>query len=233
MTDRLAESDQRVATASNALTRWIGPAANGPLAPAPAFDTTPFSDEDLSSRLEHHPQLTVMTTQVDVARAQAEIARAERKADWSLELMYSQRGSAYSNMVSVNVSIPLQWNRKDRQDRELAAELSTLEAMKAEREEAVRAHEAEVREMLLESRSKRERLRRYDGTLLPLAQDRTRAALAAYRAGSGSLAAALEARRGEIDVQLERLQLERDVARLWAQLNYLVPSGHDASQASR
>ena len=142
--------------------------------------------------------------------------------------MYSQRGAAYSNMVSLNVSIPLQWNRKDRQDRELAAELSIVDAMQAERDEAVRGHEAEVREMLLERQSKRDRTRRYDATLLPLAQDRTRAALAAYRGGSGALTAVLDARRNEIDVQLERLQLERDVARLWAQLNYLIPAGHDA-----
>lgn len=231
--DRLAESDQRIAVATNALARWIGPAANGPLAPPPAYDAAPFPDNELSSRLEHHPQLAVMTKQVGVAQAQAEIARTEQRADWSVELMYSQRGSAYSNMVSVNVSIPLQWNRKDRQDRELAAELSTLEAMKAEREEAVRAHEAEVREMLVESRSRRERQRRYDSTLLPLAQDRTRAALAAYRAGSGTLLSVLDARRNEIDVQLDRLQLERDVARLWAQLNYLIPAGHAAAASSR
>ena len=233
LNDRLAEADQRIATATNALSRWVGPAATGPLASPPAFEALPFSDEGLRDRLELHPQLAALTKQVDVARAQAEIARTERRADWSLELMYNQRGSAYSNMVSVNVSIPLQWNRKDRQDRELAAELSTLDALKAEREEAARAHEAEVREMLLERQSKLERRRRYDTTLLPLAQDRTRAALAAYRAGSGSLVAALDARRNEIEVQLERLQLERDVALLWARLNYLVPAGHDASVPSR
>ena len=33
--------------------------------------------------------------------------------------MYSQRGPAYSNMVSLNVSLPLPWDRKNRQDREL------------------------------------------------------------------------------------------------------------------
>ena len=227
--DRVAESDQRIAVATNTLARWVGPAADGPLASPPAFDTVPFAADDLAGRLEHHPRLAVMTRQVDVARAQAEIARTQRRSDWSVEVMYSQRGAAFSNLVSLNVSIPLQWNRKDRQDRELAAELSTVDAMQAEREEAIRGHEAEVREMLLERQSKRERTRQYDATLLPLAQDRTRATLAAYRAGSGTLAAVLDARRNEIDVQLERLQLERDVARLWAQLNYLIPAGYDAS----
>jgi outer membrane protein TolC len=79
--DRVAEADQRIAAATNALARWIGPPADGPLAPPPAFDALPFSDEDLSGRLAHHPQLAVMTRQVDVARAQAEIARTERRSD--------------------------------------------------------------------------------------------------------------------------------------------------------
>jgi hypothetical protein len=34
---------------------------------------------------------------------------------------------------------------------------------------------------------------------------------------------ALAARRGEIDVRLQALQLEADTARLWAQLNFLFP----------
>ena len=55
------------------------------------------------------------------------------------------------------------------------------------------------------------------------------AALAAYRAGSGPLTAVLDARRSEIDVRTERLRIELDRARIWAQLNYLLPS-HDGAQ---
>jgi len=83
---------------------------------------------------------------------------------------------------------------------------------------------AELLAMLQEWRSDRDRLGRYDATLLPLAAERTRAALAAYRGGSGTLGAVLEARRAEIDTRIERLRLEMDAARLWAQLNYLVPA---------
>ena len=141
--------------------------------------------------------------------------------------MYNQRGSAYSNMVSVNVSIPLQWDQKNRQDRELAAKLAGVEQKRAEREEATRAHVAEAQAMLQEWHSDRERLTRYDSSLLPLATERTRASIAAYRGGAGSLSVVLESRRAEIDIRIERLRLEMGAARLWAQLNYLVPAGHD------
>src|SRR5256885_17256128 len=46
---------------------------------------------------------------------------------------------------------------------------------------------------------------------------------------AGTLTAVLEARRAEIDTRVERLRLEMGAARLWAQLNYLVPAGHDTA----
>ena len=185
--------------------------------------------DDLETQLEHHPQIAVMVRQEAMARADAEVARANKQADVSVELTYSQRGPAYSNMVSVNLSVPLQWEPKSRQDRELAAKLSVVEQTRAEREEATRAHLAEALAMLQEWRSDRQRLTRYDAALLPLATERTRASLAAYRGGSGPLTAVLEARRGEIETRIERLRLEMDAARLWAQLNYLVPLGHESA----
>lgn len=137
--------------------------------------------------------------------------------------MYQQRGPAYANMISVGVSIPLQWDQKNRQDRELAAKLAMVEQAKAERDEMLRAHIAEVRAMINEWQNNRERLVRFAKELVPLANERTIAVIAAYRGGKSSLADVLMARRNEIDVRLQALQLEADTARLWAQLNYLYP----------
>jgi outer membrane protein TolC len=229
--DRIAQSDRQIATATTQLARWVGEPAGQPLAAAPVMDSVSIDASDLQLRLEHHPQLAVMAKQEDVVRAEADIARADRRADWSVELMYSQRGPSYSNMISLTVSIPVQWDQKNRQDRELAARLAMTERMRAQREEATREHTAEVRVMLQEWQSHRERLKRYDSSLSPLATDRTQAALAAYREGAGTLSSVLEARRGEIDTRIERLRLEMESARLWAQLNYLIPASQDVATA--
>ncbi len=223
--DRVAQTERQVATATIQLARWIGPAAAGTQGTPPAIDAVSLRAEDLETQLAHHPQIEVMLKQEARAQAEADVARSDKQADVSVELMYSQRGPAYSNMVSLNLSIPLQWDQKNRQDRELAAKLSTVEQMRAEREEATRAHVAEALSMLQEWRSDLDRLTRYDASLLPQAGDRTRASLAAYR-GGGVLAAVLEARRAEIDTRIDRLRLEAETARLWAQLTYLVPAGH-------
>ena len=226
--DRLAQTERQIATAQTQLARWVGLAATEALGQAPALETVRLRAEDLETQLAHRPEIAVLLKQEAVAQAEADMAQADKKADVSVELMYSQRGPAYSNMVSLNVSIPLQWDQKNRQDRELAAKLAAVEQSRAEREEATRMHVAEALAMLQEWRSDRERLGRYDASLLPLAAERTRAALAGYRGGTAPLTAVLEARRAEIDTRMERLRLEMDAARLWAQLNYLVPAAHGA-----
>ena len=126
-------------------------------------------------------------------------------------------------MVSIGVAIPLQWDQKNRQDREVAAKLALTERAKAQQEDALRNHVAEVRTMFNEWENGQERIARYQRELLPLAQDRTRASLAAYRGGKADLASVLAARRNEIDVRTQALQIEMDTARAWAQLNFLIP----------
>ena len=225
--DRIALVERQVATAGTQLARWVGDEARKPLAAPPALDTLRLKAEDLETQIARHPQIRLLVQKEAMAQAEADLAQANKKSDVSVELMVNQRGPAFSNMVSLNVSIPLQWDQKNRQDRELAAKLAIVEQWRAEREEATRMNVAEALAMLQEWHGNRARLLRHDASILPLAGERSRAAMAAYRGSAGSLAAVLEARRGEIDVRVERLRLEMETARLWAQINYLLPSGHD------
>lgn len=223
--DKIAAADREVASAKIMLTRWTGVTTDEVLDAPPALDAVRLNEETLEQDIAHHPELSVLMKLEAAAQADADAARANKRPDMSVELSYSQRGPAYSNMVSVGVSIPLQWDQKNRQDRELGAKLAVVEQLRAQREEQARMHVAEVRTLLQQWRSDRDRVVRYDEELLPLAADRTRAALAAYRGGTASLSAVLDARRGEIDTRLERLRLQMSAARLWAQLNYLIPDG--------
>jgi len=221
--DRIRQSESQVANAQVALSRWIGNAADRPLGAPPALTVTRLEPEHLESRLAHHPELALMVRQEDVARAEAEVAQASKRTDWSVELMYSQRGPAYSNMVSLNVSIPLQWDQKNRQQREVSARLAQVEQLRGQREDATREHLAETRRWLQTWQANLERLRDYDRSVIPLASERTAAALTAYRGGTTPLATVLDARRAEIDVLIDRLRLEMETAALWAQLEYLIP----------
>ncbi len=221
--DRIAQADLQIATAKSRLARWIGDSAGLPLGTAPAMEAATVESTGVEVHVLHHPQIDLLLKQEQVARADVDVAQANKRADWSAELMYSQRGPAYSNMISINFSIPLQLDRKNRQDRELAAKLALIDQLQAQRDEVTREHVADVRTWLQQWRSSRDRLARYDSSLLPLAAERARAAAAAYRGGSAPLATVLEARRMEIDIRLERVRLEMENAGAWAQLEYLIP----------
>jgi outer membrane protein TolC len=226
--DRVALAERQVETAKTQLARWIGTEGGRVLAPPPLLNTVRLQASNLETQITRHPQIELLLKKEAMAQADADLAQAAKQSDISVELTYSQRGPAFSNMVSVNVSMPLQWDKKNRQDRELGARLAIVDQMRAEREEAIRARVAEAQAMLQEWRSNHDRLGRYDASLLPLTGERTRAALAAYRGATGTLAAVLDARRSEIDMRMERLLLEMDTSRLWAKINSLAPLSHDA-----
>jgi len=223
--DRASEVGRKARAARIALARWIGNNADAPLAGKPAIDAILLDPGTLETDIVDHPELAVLAKKEDIAAAEVRVAQANKKADWSVEVVYSQRGPAYSNMVSVNVSVPLQWDQKNRQDREIAAKLAMLDQARAEREDLVRSHTAEVRAMIAEWENDRERQNRYERELLPLAAERTQATLSAYRGAKAGITEVLLARRNEVDLRMQALQLEMDTARLWAQLNFLVPEG--------
>ena len=223
--DRLSELDRRIRNARAMLARWLGEAAEAPLAGEPEYKAVSIAAHNLEQDLTRHPEIAMLERQVAVAETEVQLAKANKQSDWSVEVAYQERGSAFSNMISVGVSIPLQWDQKNRQNRELASKIALSERAKAQQEDMLRAHVAEIRTMLNEWENGRERINRYERELVPLARDRTQAALAAYRGGKGDLNAVLAARRNEIEVRTQTVQLEMDTARVWAQLNFLIPEG--------
>jgi hypothetical protein len=115
-------------------------------------------------------------------------------------------------MVSLNVSLPIPWDQKNRQDREVSAKLAQANAARAQAEVLRRNMVGQILGKRETLRLNQRRLDRYQTTTVPLARAQTEAALTSYRTGSGSLALALE-----------RLKLEASTAQLWAELAFLKP----------
>jgi outer membrane protein TolC len=228
--DRVSDVQRRLRNAKTMLARWIGDADTA-LADKPATDVIRLDPATLDTQLAHHPEIAVFSKKEEIAATEAKLAEANKQSDWSVEVAYQQRGPAYSNMVSIGVSIPWQWDRNNRQDRELSSKLAMVEQAKAERDEMLREHVAETRAMVDEWENNRERFARYERELIPLASQRILAATSAYRGGKSSLADVLAARRNEIEVSLQALQLAADTDRLWAQLNFLFPTNGDDVRA--
>ena len=221
--DKLSQIDKQERNATLMLTRWVGIEGQRPVIGAPAWQSSHLDGDRLSEHFQNHPDLVMLRAQVDAAETEAQLAQANKSPDWNFEVAYSHRGSAYSNMISFGVSVPLQWDQKNRQDRELAAKLALVDEAQAKYEETLQVHDAEVRGLLNEWNNGKLRVARYKGELIPFAKQRTEASLTGYRTGKSDLASALSARRDEVDTRIQALNVEMETARAWAQLNFLIP----------
>lgn len=231
LADRMGLVDRQIRTAALQLSRWIGPAAERSPAGQPPWQTSVLAqaifphgaDSPLADPIKDHPQLAVLAAQLNAAQVDASLSEANKTADWSVEASFSQRGPEFSNMISLVFSVPIQWDRAKRQDRELAAKLALVAEAQALYDDMLRSHEAELRILHNDWQNGKERVARYATQLLPLASQRSEAALAVYRSGKGDLASVLAARRDEIEVRMQAISVEMEAARLWAQLEFLVP----------
>ena len=222
--DRIQEADRDLRGAQASLARYVGETeATRPLDKPPSFYALPHAPNEFLQVLEHHPLLLTYEPMEAMARADIAEAQAAKKPDWSLELAYAQRGSSFSNMVTIQARIDLPVFSEKRQDPVIAARYKALQQVQAEREEARRMHEAEIKRMLADWETARARLKRYGQELVPLSREAAAAALAAYRSGRGNLAAALDARRTAIETRFADVQTQAELARAWANLNFLVP----------
>jgi outer membrane protein TolC len=126
-------------------------------------------------------------------------------------------------MLTLMFSVDLPVFPADRQDRDVAASLAQVDRARAQLEDARRAYTAQVRGLAVDWEAWNRRVERFEKVLIPLAQERAEASLAAYRGGKGELMMVIEARKADAETRLglQNALLER--GRAWAGLTYLVP----------
>ena len=128
--------------------------------------------------------------------------------------------------LEVGVGLPL--FPGNRQDRGISARSADLAAVRASREDARRMQTEVVRSAFARWQALGTQVARTRDSLLPLAHDRSRIALAGY-SGGAALQPWLDARRDEIDARIDYAALLGEWGQAWAELAYLLPSNDIAS----
>ena len=218
---RVIEQERQLERARLALGIWIGEVARREFAPAPDTARLAEAPEQMLARLERHPALRTSEQREALARAEVDLARSAKKADWALELGYAQRRPSFDNMVSVMATFELPWWAGRRQDRDVASRLAELEQARAMRADERRVREAELRGWIADYDAATRRIERLERTLLPLARERAAAAAAAFRGARGELAPVLESEGAVTEMEVELVQAQAERGRAWANLTYL------------
>ena len=223
LADRISQGERDVAEARAEFARWLPDAAERPLGDAANWSELGVDPDSLVANATHHRELLAYAAAEQVATADVALARAEKRPDWSVEFDYAQRGPRYSNMVSMEFRVGLPLFAGSRQDPVIASKQAALAQIEAEREDARRMHTADLRKIVAAWRSARERVERYERELLPLADDRAQATLAAYRGGRGDLQASLTALEQVIEQRIAYTELQNTLGQAWAALHFAFP----------
>ena len=203
------------------LARWTGPEVMAPPAPIPSMDELPAQVEQLRASVHQHVTLRPLDAQVEVAEAKLELARAARRPAWSTEISYAKRGPDYSDMASLQFTVDLPLFARNRQNPVIDARGADVRRAQAERDAELRMHQAEFEQILVSWETTGEQLRFIDAERLPLARERTRAAVAAYRGSQGDIGAAIDSFEDEVDLLMERANLQAERGMAWSYLRYL------------
>jgi len=210
------------------LARWIGAAAERPIAASLTMPGVPAPLPGLMAGAEHHPVIGSVDRQIEAAATDIALARQSYKPDYSVEVYYAYRRD-FADFVGIEFKVGLPYFTKDRQDRGVAAALAQSRASEERKSDLLRELHAQVNQDYLDRRHYEERLAEFDAAILPDAARRIEAARSAYQAGRGTFDAVLLARRSLLDVQLQRLSIAVEVARAQVRLDYWSASPAPAS----
>ena len=220
---QLADAKRAEARARARLARWIGAAA----AARPLPDSLP----DIEPPMEHdahvvgvHPKLLVAQAEEQAALRQVDVARQERKPDFSWQVSLGLRPE-FGHMLSAQVSIPLQINRRNRQDRLIAEASARADAARFRAEDTRRELESQYATAIADYEGADAELARINRDAIPALEGAFKAAEARYAGGGGSLDQPFAIVRRYVEVTMQSVETKAKRARAAAELIHVAGEG--------
>ena len=212
--------DERKARA--ALARWIGTSAARPISSELPVMTNSIDSATYSNEIEKHPLLQNEHQSEKVAQLEVDSAQANLERNWGWEVGYGKRFADRSDMLSFQVSIDLQLDRANRQDRRTAEKLVLVEKAQKITEDKRRELSADLEGALADAQAAEARENVHLSSLIPNAEARLSVAQAGYAAGKNSLSDVWEARRSVIEIELDHWTILTDRQRAAVKIGYLL-----------
>ncbi|MEQ1600102.1 MAG: TolC family protein, partial [Methylotenera sp.] len=195
-----AQRDERKARA--ALARWIGKSASRSISSKLPVMTNSLSHDASQSAIEQHPLLRNAYQTEKVAQFDVDSAQANLERNWGWEVGYGKRFNDRSDMLTFQVSIDLQLDRANRQDRRTAEKLVLVEKARKLTEDRRRELSSELESAMADAEAAEARENERITKLIPNAQAKLSIAQAAYQSGKQSIGEVWQARRDVIDIEL-------------------------------
>lgn len=197
------EAEQDVAQA--ALARYVSVAGAEAIGPGPGLQV---EVDRLRETLVHNPEIAIADARSGRAQAVTDRAMADRRPDFGMSVNYGRRDGQFGDAVSVMGSVTLPIFTGQRQQPRIDAAETEAAAARAERDDQLRALEAQFAADLARWRSAVTQWKRARDELLPLARQRADLEMASYEAGRATLLDVIAAHTALIELELEILERE-------------------------
>jgi cobalt-zinc-cadmium efflux system outer membrane protein len=217
---RLADAMRAEDRARAELARWIGQqAASRPLpASLPTIEPPPGLQPNPGSA---HPELLVAQAEQEAALSRIDVAREERKRDFSWQVSLGLRPN-YGQMLSAQVSIPLKLSRRNREDRLVAEARARADAAALRLEDMRRDLKRRHAVAEADYQGAEAELERIERDAIPSLESAFKAAEARYSGGVGTLEQPFQIVRRYLEVTLQSIETRAKRARAAAEMVYVI-----------
>ncbi|WP_286240062.1 TolC family protein [Neptuniibacter halophilus] len=226
--ERIVRLEEAIARQRGRLQQWFDQPLNeaipkqmAALTPLLALDNPQALDEALS----RHPQLALLQQDIEVREKGVELAEEAYKPGFRLDAGYGYRadrpdGMERSDLFTLALTMDLPLFPEKRQDARRNAAIQQREAGKELRLLKARQLRSELQVVRAELDGLKQRRTIYDRGYLQQQAAKRRAALKAYAARDARFNEVAMAALAELEVQLQKIELDHRIARSVAQVNY-------------
>ncbi|MGY6030458.1 Heavy metal RND transporter [Phytobacter sp. AG2a] len=223
MRDKVTLAERDVQLAKARLTQLTGQSVTAARGPLPRYQRLPADEHTLESGVSQHPEMVAAASEANSAKAQSAQSAIAAIPDVEVEVWYGRRAEGYEDMAGVMVTVDLPLFTSMRQDKDHAADISRT--MQANDQLALieREHVAQVQSLIAQYHAAQALWMRQKEDVLPLVHKRALLMAAQYRSGQSQLSELLEAHRTVLDSELATIEAEKEMARSWAAIQWLIP----------
>lgn len=219
--ETLARRDVRLA--QSRLLQLTGQTITDASGPLPRYQRLPADITTLEAGVLQHPEVEAARREAETAKARSAQSAVAAIPDVDVEVYYAHRAEGYDDMAGVMFSVDLPLFQSKRQDKAYAADVSRSMQAVDQLTLIKREHIAQIQTLVAQYQAAQALWQRQRDDVLPLQRQRLNVMTAQYRSGQSDLPALLEARRSVLDTELAVNQAEREMARTWSAVNWLIP----------
>ncbi len=217
----LAERDVQLARAQ--LVQLTGESVTAIAGALPPYQRLPADEKTLQQGVALHPEVIAAAREADTAKSRSAQSAIAAIPDVEVEVYYAHRAEGYDDMAGVMFTVDLPLFQSRRQDKDYAADVSLSMQANDRLAQTAREHTAQLSSLIARYQAAQTLWSRQRDDILPLQQRRLDLLTAQYRAGQSSLSALLTARRDLLTSELAANKAEKEVARNWAAIRWLIP----------